>query len=791
MPREYLDNIWNEINKIPNENDVEKNAPVNNWIGKGPAGMEIYNSAGSYNSGRILDMKVETNGTVRIAAATGGLWQYLSSVWTPLSESVTSLAVASFDSKPGDINTIYIGTGELSQRGGTGIWKTTNGGGLWTQLTTTPSISNVTKLRFDPTVANKIHAATDKGYFVTTNGTTWTRTFTGACTDLAINPVNSNIIYLSALDSSGIYKSVNGGLSFTKITVAPMPTTNVGRGAISIYPLNPSVVYVNLARADNNLTLGVYLTINDGASWSTITPPFDFHWGQGWYNCFISVSPVNPNFVYAGGGTLIRTTNAGATWNDYLSFNDPLYDPINIHADQHSCAWNSTGTTFYEGNDGGITFTNNGGTDFSTSINKLPITQYVNFDVSTRGNYIFGGSQDNGISGSTNWGNSWYFYIGGDGGGIAIDPVTPSKMVATNGVYGGSWAFRRLISTNSGIDWAFIDNGVVSSNQWYHKIRNDDSNPLSLYNHSGAYVYKSTNYGTNWTAMNATAFPVSTVSNLKVSKYTTGGAVVYAPLSSNATGTRLEVFDNGTWDERSSGLPSGVFVKVVTPHQTNANVAYCIMSGLASTQKVYKTTNRGALWTDISGNIPNIPVADIVPHPTNDNYLYLGTEMGCYKTTNGGAFWYRWNNGLPQAAIVTEMNYVDSTSINGKFYIFTGTYGRGIYMREISGDDNVGVSNNSNNIPDRYNLSQNYPNPFNPSTIINYSLLVNGFVTLKVYDILGSEVATLVNEFKNAGTYKTQFPNNKYINNELPSGIYFYKLTAGDFTDTKKMLMIK
>jgi hypothetical protein len=99
----------------------------------------------------------------------------------------------------------------------------------------------------------------------------------------------------------------------------------------------------------------------------------------------------------------------------------------------------------------------------------------------------------------------------------------------------------------------------------------------------------------------------------------------------------------------------------------------------------------------------------------------------------------------------------------------------------------VGVNGNSQTAND-YSLSQNYPNPFNPSTSIKYSIPVSGFVTLKVYDILGNEVASLVNANQNAGQYSVDF-NTSSLN--LSSGVYFYKLSTGNFTDVKKMSLIK
>ena len=111
-----------------------------------------------------------------------------------------------------------------------------------------------------------------------------------------------------------------------------------------------------------------------------------------------------------------------------------------------------------------------------------------------------------------------------------------------------------------------------------------------------------------------------------------------------------------------------------------------------------------------------------------------------------------------------------------------------IYFNGNPNGNTVGIQNYSSEIPEKFELSQNYPNPFNPGTVIRYSLIENGFVTLKIYDILGNEVATLVSENQNRGTYNYQLST---VNYQLSSGIYFYTLRTSGFTETKKMILAK
>jgi hypothetical protein len=113
-------------------------------------------------------------------------------------------------------------------------------------------------------------------------------------------------------------------------------------------------------------------------------------------------------------------------------------------------------------------------------------------------------------------------------------------------------------------------------------------------------------------------------------------------------------------------------------------------------------------------------------------------------------------------------------------------FGNDIWVDSVCVKLAVGVVHNQNGIPKVFALMQNYPNPFNPTTTIQYALPKASNVEIKVYDLIGREVTTLVNEFRQAGTYSVEFNANNFA-----SGVYFYRIKAGDFTDTKKMLLVK
>ncbi|MBK8552470.1 MAG: T9SS type A sorting domain-containing protein [Ignavibacteria bacterium] len=195
---------------------------------------------------------------------------------------------------------------------------------------------------------------------------------------------------------------------------------------------------------------------------------------------------------------------------------------------------------------------------------------------------------------------------------------------------------------------------------------------------------------------------------------------------------------------------------------------------------ILKTTNSGTNWIpQISGASYNLYSVYFTNINTgwvvgNDYITNLGTIV---KTTNSGVNWISQASGT-----INSLYSVHFTDSNTGWIVGNS----GTILKTTNGGTSVGVQNFSTEIPSGYSLSQNYPNPFNPVTNLEFGISDLGFVSLKVYDILGKEVVTLVNEKLSPGKYQVEFDGSG-----LPSGVYFYRLTAGEFTDTKRMMLIK
>ncbi len=768
---EFRERAVEELSRMPAE--APATGAVTSWQLEGPFTMQ--QSSGARWTGRVLDLDVPTGAPVRVAAASGGLWTYEFIIPVPLSDDVPSLAIGSVTTDPQDPDHMIIGTGEMHIRSGTGVWETRDGGDTWTQRITGGQMPFCVRVRFDPHDTQRVFAAGAGLWRSTNGGQTWAIVDQGTFTDMdfVLTVANRMVTYEMG---TGVRYSTNGGTSFTTLGAFP-GSPDLGRGSVAFAPVNYNVLYCAVA-ADypDGAMQGVYRTSNGGATWTDVSPPTNYMGKQGWYDNVLDVGHFSENLVLAGGVQLMRTTNGGATWTE-------VTDP-DLHVDYHVIRWSADGTKVYVGNDGGWMHSSDQGLNWTSTTNVVPITQFYHFDTAKNAPQVMvGGSQDNGFARTSNGGSTWDRPFGADGGCVVIDPFVPSRWWVTNGVYSGGLDFRRLRTTDSGGTWQTQDAGIAASGQWVPEIRDDGVNPVWLYTTSAGWLYRSTDLGANWASMTGSAFPAE-ISSLTLTDWnSTLGSTIYACLDSNVHGQRLRVY-TGTWTERGNAFSDRV--RKVSVQGDDPNRAYALIDGTANVPKIWRTTNRGQGWTDITGNLPGwIPVADLVRHPTDPDRLYLGTAFGCFRSTNGGALWTRWNNGMPEATIVTEMVGVDSLATSGRFYVYASTYGRGIWSREISGDDPVDVAEVSAP-PARVALEAPRPNPARGRTALAFSLPAAAEVDLSVYDVAGRRVATLAQGAHAAGRHEVPFEARG-----LAAGVYWARLETPGARETERIVLVR
>lgn len=352
---------------------------------------------------------------------------------------------------------------------------------------------------------------------------------------------------------------------------------------------------------------------------------------------------------------------------------------------------------------------------------------------------------------------------------------------------------RIYYTSNGGFAWTLqltvsgsFSNGIKMFNENYGVFYGDPTG-------SGQpYQFRVTNNGgTNWNlAPNA---PVANnefgVINawdfIDTSRFWIGSANTVAS-STNAKIYRTSTGYYGTWLStvvNGTGGTSGCYFQTVG--FTDANNGLVGSSG----GDIRKTTDGGQTFTNVTppagaGIFSCMSMCGLKDASNTIRLATLdtGSTTKMWKTTNLGTTWIQEN--IPSAVQYNNVSHMQFLNSNLGF-ASTGSQSGGIGGLMKYGPSS-GITNLNNNSPSDFVLEQNYPNPFNPSTAIKFSLPKNDFVTLKIYNALGKEVETLVNEFMPAGVYSVTFNASG-----LTSGLYFYKIITNNFVDTKKMLLVK
>ncbi len=333
--------------------------------------------------------------------------------------------------------------------------------------------------------------------------------------------------------------------------------------------------------------------------------------------------------------------------------------------------------------------------------------------------------------------------------------------------YGG---LRR--SMNGGNSWSSIVNNITGSGGWVTPFVLDPVDPQTIYT-GFQDVWMSTDRGSLWkkqTEYNGANFRFMAIAK-------SDNNYVYA-------GTYTTIYkstDKGsTWADITAGLPSNAKT-YLDISSTDPNKIWVTLSGYTDREKVYFSTNGGGNWTNISGTLPNLPANTIIY--LDPGRLFVGMDVGVYYIDETMTDWEPFMAGLPNVEI-SEFELHPGTE-----KIRAATYGRGIWESLIP--PMVGNISSGNNMPHSYKLYQNYPNPFNPQTIIRFDVASKTGITLKVFNILGQEIRTLINSEVTPGEKSVVWDGKNNAGTVVNSGIYIYELRAGDFRESKKLVFMK
>jgi len=752
------------------------------WTARGPSPIIQYDRSYDFLhavSGRIGALAVRSSPpyTMYLGAAQGGVWvstDPAANGWTPKTDQLGSLAIGAIALAPSNEDIVYVGTGEGALSGdsyyGDGILKSTDGGNTFAQVSAVFfNQVSISKIVVDPTNPDHLYVGTLRGrggarrvsppsptyYGVwesTNGGLFWTLrlktaaqglTF-GGVTDLAMDPLQPNVIYASML-GTGISKTVDGGLTwFTAMNGLP---------ANADYSHQPSRFALGIGHS----SLAVSATLYTGFDWFTVvTTTFTYHqstvWkspdeGANWaetntavvggycdqgptspnsqcfYDNVVAVDPISPSIVYALGlwsyapssdgvadanGGIFRSMDGGANWTN-LGYG--------LHPDFHAIAVrrDAPGGKIVIGNDGGVwSSANYGGRITPTATYKMvdwlnlngavnPVTggfiasyglQIAQFssiasNVGRTPIRMYGGTQDNGTLRKRGGDTGWIDYASGDGGQVIVDPIDPNFVYQT---YTGLALYRfdeGMLSGNFGgtINHA-IRTGLNNSDraEFYVPWIMDPDVHTRLY--VGSFrVYRTDNQGGLWTAISGdltggcTGGAPNGARGCLVSALaaTAGGDFVWAGtddgyvwLGSNTTTA------SPTWTRVDKAPLPNRPVTSIAVDRSNYRTAYLSYGGFdlatpSTPGHIFKTTDGGATWTNVSGTLPDVPLNSVVIDPSLPNTLYVGTDVGPLVTNNGGATWLPLGTNFPIVTIwQLEFNAFQRL-------ISAGTHGRGAW----------------------------------------------------------------------------------------------------------------
>jgi len=661
--------------------DQVKNSPESpngNWAFLGPTNVPT--NGGGAGRSNFIRFDPNNSNTVFTGSPGGGLWKSTNSgsSWTNWNtDNLPVIGCSDIAIDPTNSNVMYLATGDgdASDTYSIGVLKSTDGGINWntTGLNWTVTQGRVIrKLIINPSSTSTIIAATSNGIYRTTNGgTSWTQVQTGSFYDLEFKPGTPNTVYAT---TDQFYKSTDGGATWTQIT-AGVPAANlVNRLAIGVTPANANYVYILASLQSNSGFQGMYRSTDSGTNFSTqSTTPNILGWdnggdsgGQGWYDLSIAVSPTNANEVFTGGVNVWRSTNGGAAWTLNAHWYGGYSKPY-VHADIHDLIFvPGSSTTVWVGCDGGVFRTTNNGTAYTDLSNGLQIGQMYCLGTSaTNANINLTGWQDNGTNRLSS--GAWARVIGGDGMECIIDHSNANTM------YGELYYGNIRKSTNGGGSFATIVNtggaGVHGNGNWVTPYVMHPSNAQTLLVGKGA-LYRTTDGGTNWTTLGA----ISGTGNIR--------AIAYAPSNPNviyvARNTTVHVSTNGgtSFTDISTGLPN-ITITYLTVSNTDPNKVYVTYSGYTAASKVYMSTNGGTSWTNYTTGLPNLPVNCIVYQNNTSDGVYVGTDVGVYYRNSGLGSWTSFSTNLPNV-IVSELEIQYSSQ-----KLRAATYGRGMWESDL------------------------------------------------------------------------------------------------------------
>ncbi len=681
-------------------------------------------------SGRIsaIDAVAGPPVTIYVGTASGGLWKSrdggigFKPVFDDHTQSIGAVKIA-----PGDSQTVWVGTGESWVRNtvsvGDGVYVSHDGGEKWQHkgLDKSERIAAIEVSPRDPKTVFVCatgalwNDSAERGVYKTTDGGEhWKKVLyvnekTG-CSDLAMDPVNPNILYAgmwqfrrwpdffeSGGPGSGLFRSLDGGESWEKVNQG-LPRGDKGRIALAVAPSQPGTVYATVESKDTALyrstDLGKHWEKRSSAGAIQMRP---FYFGE------LQVDPKNPDRVYKPSFSLVVSDDGGKSFSSLFGSGFSL----SIHPDHHALWINPADPNqLFLGTDGGVYVSENKGGNWRL-VGTLPVSQFYHVSHDRQWPYrVYGGLQDNGSwsgpsrapggIGPTDWESVGY----GDGFWVFVDPADENTVYSE--YQGGNLlrVDRKIKEVKNIAPVARGDEEKLRYN-WNTPLLVSAAKPGTLY-YGSQYLHKSTDRGESWQTISPDLTSDDpqrqrqmktgglTIDNSTAENNATLYTIAESPLDGNILWTGsddglIHVSRDGGqhWQEVGhrfigrNGVPKGTWVSRITTSQHKPGTAFVTLDGHRSGDMrtyLFRTDDFGQHWQAL----PSQGVAGyawvLKQDPVNENLLFLGTEKGLYLSLDGGAHWARFKENLPPVAVHDLVIHPTEHDV------ILATHGRGVYI---------------------------------------------------------------------------------------------------------------
>ena len=660
-------------------------------------------------------------------AAGGGIWRTNDggSSWTAVDESLPVNAIGAVAIAPSNKNIVWVGTGEANPRNdfswGDGVWRSIDGGKSWRHLGLDNSFA-ISRVLVDPrnpsialvgALGDVFADSEDRGVYRTTDGgRTWTKTLyvgpSSGASDLAWDPVHPNVVFAgiwqvrrvpwmltSGGPNGGLYRSTDGGQTWSKLSGSGLPSGDTGRIGIAVARAHPNRVYALIQSKE-----GVLWRSDDGGDHWRLMSSDTLLNQRPFYFSRLLVDPSNQNHLITLSEYIAESKDGGKTFKK-------IAKPV--HADFHDAWWSQDGRRLINANDGGVAWSADAGTTWNVASN-MPIGQIYKIGYDLRTPYdVCAGFQDNtSFCGPSNSNDAagilnrdWMSLNGGDGNFVWPDPLDPQLIwnAIENGVVG---IFDVRSQQNVDVEPYPRDvNGATIAGvpyrfNWTTPIAFSPQDPHIAYV-GGNVVFKSTDRGRHWTVISP-----DLTRNERDHQQVSGG-----PINPDASGAEFyntiteispsEIQAGLMWAGNDDGLihvtadggahwkdvtiasmPSYGFVQTIDPSHHVAGRAYVAIDRHTMgdrTPYAFVTEDYGATWKSIATGLPvDQPVRALREDPRNANILYAGVEEGIWISFDRGATWRSLKLDMPSAS-VRDIR-VQPTADD----LIVGTHGRSMFI---------------------------------------------------------------------------------------------------------------